>query len=219
MITALKSFKDFGKNIRNVIYKITSPSGKVYIGQTVHFYKRMTVYGGGHCKEQIKLYRSFLKHGINNHTVEILERCDNSDTLNLLEEQYIIKYDSFQNGLNCNLGGGVCKKYTDSFCLELLKLNHEGLNFSQIGRLYNIDFAVVSYLIRRVGIAIKHKKIFLEKQKRAVRSNKYIIPEYAKDENNDLVQVVSKRFDGHLRISEWHNCCNRLAKKITINII
>lgn len=212
MIVNLNNFKELGKNIKNVIYKITSPSGKVYIGQTVNFNKRMGVYNGGHCKQQPKMHRSFLKHGINNHTVEILERCENSDVLNILEEQYIIKYDSFKNGLNCNLGGDSRKKYTDAFCLELLKLNQEGLNFSQIGRLYDIGHRTVYQLIDRVGSPIKNKMIFSEKQWEHVKK-KELIPEYAKDENNELIKVIPKGFKPENRISDWHTYCNKAYRQ------
>jgi hypothetical protein len=47
------------------IYKITSPSKKVYIGQSVNIEKRKYFYEIGNCKKQIKLYNSIKKYGLN----------------------------------------------------------------------------------------------------------------------------------------------------------
>ena len=56
------------------IYKITSPSGRVYIGQSVNIEKRFLSYSKLlRCKTQIKLFRSFLKYGVINHIFETIE--------------------------------------------------------------------------------------------------------------------------------------------------
>lgn len=60
--------------IRNwTIYKITSPSGRVYIGKTIHFKKRLSYYKLAHCKSQTNLYNSLIKYGFEKHDVEIIE--------------------------------------------------------------------------------------------------------------------------------------------------
>jgi group I intron endonuclease len=55
------------------IYKITSPSNKVYIGQSVNVKKRWCSYdertAGPH------LINSFNKYGFNNHIFEVIEEC------------------------------------------------------------------------------------------------------------------------------------------------
>lgn len=58
------------------IYKITSPSGKVYIGQSTDIENRWRYYSRLQCKKQIKLYNSLLKYGWEQHNKEILELCD-----------------------------------------------------------------------------------------------------------------------------------------------
>ena len=55
------------------IYKITSPSGKIYIGQSVNIKDRIKAYKCGHCKEQPFVCNSILKHGWENHKFEIIE--------------------------------------------------------------------------------------------------------------------------------------------------
>lgn len=103
---------------RAVIYKITSPSGKLYIGKTVDFDSRITNYRNLNCHQQKAIYASILKYGWENHTVEILEE-SNPDKLNELEVKYIREYNSFKRdnplGLNLTRGGegSLGRKDTD----------------------------------------------------------------------------------------------------------
>ena len=55
-----------------VIYKITNPSGKVYIGQTWDWSMRIAFYRTRNCKTQIGVYNSLIKHGYDNHEFEII---------------------------------------------------------------------------------------------------------------------------------------------------
>ena len=85
------------------IYKITSPSKKIYIGQSVDIEKRFRSYKNlSHCKSQIKLYNSFLKYGVNNHIFEIVEECS-IELLNDKERYYQDFYNVLNSGLNCLL--------------------------------------------------------------------------------------------------------------------
>lgn len=58
------------------IYKIISPSGKIYIGQSIDIDRRIYDYILLRCKAQTILYNSLKKHGFNNHVFEIIEECD-----------------------------------------------------------------------------------------------------------------------------------------------
>lgn len=86
------------------IYKITSPSGKIYIGQSRCIRSRWISYKSiESIKNQTKLYRSFKKYGFNKHKFEIIHYCL-IDELNNLERYYQEFYDCIsQNGLNCLL--------------------------------------------------------------------------------------------------------------------
>ena len=92
------------------IYKITSPTGKIYIGQSVNINKRIGHYKCASCKEQVKLYHSIKKHGWSKHQFEILCECDKTE-LNDLEKHYIKFYDTFntEHGLNLSDGGHTTK--------------------------------------------------------------------------------------------------------------
>jgi group I intron endonuclease len=85
------------------IYKITSPSNRIYIGQSNNIDKRIKNYKKLiHCNLQPRLYRSFLKYGVENHFFDIIEECDEC-FLNERERYWQEVYDVINNGLNCLL--------------------------------------------------------------------------------------------------------------------
>jgi group I intron endonuclease len=87
------------------IYKITSPSGKIYIGQSIDIEKRWEWYKKIRCKSQIKLYNSLKKHGVNSHTFEIIEEC-NKNKMDEREIYWGNQYNVLNSGLNLRLGNG-----------------------------------------------------------------------------------------------------------------
>jgi group I intron endonuclease len=85
------------------VYKITSPSGKIYIGESKDIYKRWVYYKALNCQGQVKLYNSFKKHGVKNHIFEIIEECDFDDLL-CRERYWQDFYEATgRKGLNCFL--------------------------------------------------------------------------------------------------------------------
>ncbi len=90
------------------IYKLISPSGKVYVGQTRNFTERMRRYARMRCVSQSKLYAAIKKYGWETFTIEIIERYDNisQNALNAAETHYIKQLDCVKNGYNCCPCGG-----------------------------------------------------------------------------------------------------------------
>ena len=84
------------------IYKITSPSGRVYIGQSTDIERRFREYKSYRSISQTKLHRSFLKYGVSNHSFEVIIECKIKD-LNRLERYFQDYYDVLVKGLNCIL--------------------------------------------------------------------------------------------------------------------
>lgn len=85
------------------IYKITSPTGRIYIGQAVNVEKRWADYRRGNAKFQTKLKRSFFKYGVEAHIFEILIECPLNE-LNQRERYYQDLYEvTSEKGLNCVL--------------------------------------------------------------------------------------------------------------------
>ncbi len=66
-------------DIKNwVIYKITSPSGRIYIGKTSNLHNRLNAYRRHNCMFQKALLNSFNKYGFNNHKFDIIDEfCNN----------------------------------------------------------------------------------------------------------------------------------------------
>lgn len=98
--------------IHGIIYKYTSPSGKVYIGQTINERKRRNRFLNiNDSYSGIKIDRARKKYNPYNFTYEILEQYDIEDEdqiikiLNQREMYYIAKFDSVANGYNCDGGG------------------------------------------------------------------------------------------------------------------
>lgn len=86
------------------IYKITNPEGKIYIGCTINWSRRLNEYQSLKVKGQSKIYDSLLYHGVKNHFFEFIEECS-SDNLYEREITWITFYNSVENGLNIRLGG------------------------------------------------------------------------------------------------------------------
>ena len=106
------------------IYKITSPSNKIYIGQSKNIEKRKYKYSILDCKSQIKLYRSLLKYGFENHKFEIIEECK-IEELNIKERYYQDLHNVVNKGLNCQLQNENGKSCSLSEETKLkISLNH-----------------------------------------------------------------------------------------------
>lgn len=90
-----------------IIYKVTSPSNKIYIGITT---KSLDIRKKEHLKssrhwKQITLYKAFNKYGFENFIWEVIDTAEDLNQLREKEKFYIQKYDSFNNGYNSTLGG------------------------------------------------------------------------------------------------------------------
>lgn len=106
------------------IYKITSPSNKIYIGQSRDFERRIHFYKSVTCKSQTLLYNSLKKYGFENHKIEIIHECS-IEELDNLEIYYVDLYNSFNsdNGLNLKEGGGSNAKLSDFTKRKLREIN------------------------------------------------------------------------------------------------
>jgi len=103
-------YETIKKEGAQVIYKITSPSGKCYIGRAEDFYNRMRThkcessnqYNGG-------VYAAIRKYGWESMTFEIIDIALNRAEAIEKELKWILFFDSYKNGYNRTLkteGGG-----------------------------------------------------------------------------------------------------------------
>ena len=81
-----------------VIYKITNPNNRIYIGCTIDFKRRLSEYRRLSMAGQIKLYNSLVKYGFDNHIFEIIEEC-NEDIFHEREIYWIKHFNCIKEGL------------------------------------------------------------------------------------------------------------------------
>lgn len=113
------------------IYKITNPNGRVYIGQSNNIQRRFYLYQKKICKKQKLLYRSLLKHGVENHKFEVIEEC-NLELLNERERYWQEYHNVLENGLNLCLVSTKDKKYVHSKeSLIKISIAHSGKKLSK----------------------------------------------------------------------------------------
>ena len=99
-------FSDINAKIKysfSCIYKLTSPSGKIYIGQTQCLYDRVRRYRGGIFNKYMK--RAVEKYGSENIILEILERDVELKLLDEREQFYLDALQPFGNN-----GYNICRE-------------------------------------------------------------------------------------------------------------
>ena len=101
-------------NVKVYVYKITSPSGKSYIGVSKNPKKRFK----GHAKGDFPVGRAIRKYGINNISFRIIDEADSYANAYKLEQKYIAENNTMiPNGYNGNSGGVGGRK----FCSEIIE--------------------------------------------------------------------------------------------------
>lgn len=142
------------------IYKITNNiNGKIYIGQTIRTiqrrwneHKREAIIQREHSKSKY-LYSSMRLHDIKNFSIEEVIKVSSINKnelikeLDILEQEYIVKYKSLwtENGYNLTVGGGN----GHSRGSEIIKYTTEGvfigeyMSFSELSRIENVDVSTI----------------------------------------------------------------------------
>jgi group I intron endonuclease len=94
--------------MEHVIYKLTSPSGKMYIGRTRNFNTRMADHKHNALVKNQKnsLYKAIRKYGWDTFTKEIIATVVSEESAQLLEEMLIQKFNSVKCGYNDTYVGG-----------------------------------------------------------------------------------------------------------------
>lgn len=115
------------------IYKITSPSGRIYIGESKELKRRIAKYKKMYKSDsrQHKLYNSLKKYGWEAHVIEVIEECE-IDELLCRERFWQDFYDVLgQKGLNCKLTECGDKKQVHSEeTIEKMRAFHTGKEVS-----------------------------------------------------------------------------------------
>lgn len=93
------------------IYRIISPTNRIYIGQSSNIRKRLLKYKYGDIRSQPLLKKSIKKYGWKNHKVKILYIC-NKENLNKFERKLGLRYNVLSKyNLNLSLPSDGDKPY------------------------------------------------------------------------------------------------------------
>jgi group I intron endonuclease len=125
-----------------IIYKITNLiNGKIYIGVTSRpdirsrFIEHIS--GSNWSGRKSILHIAISKYGKDNFNIEIIEKTDSIENMFILENKYIIKYDSFYlngKGYNMTFGGeGRVNSVTTEETKKLLSLKGQEFNKTKRG--------------------------------------------------------------------------------------
>jgi group I intron endonuclease len=127
------------------IYKLTSPNGKIYIGQTNNLDGRLAEHKSNSKWRKTKLYNSIRKYGWDNFTKEVIGTTETRQNANLLEESLIQKFKATgHNGLNTRIsaeGGDVWEGRYDTpeymdFVARMKEIN-SGKNNGMYGKTHS----------------------------------------------------------------------------------
>ena len=122
------------------IYKITSPTGKIYIGESINLKNRCGYYlNPNRVKKQTAIYNSLIKHSVESHIIEIIELCDISE-LKIKERYYQEKFNSVETGLNCfyTATNEKKKKHSEN-TKKLMSEKSSGENNPFFGKTHSIE--------------------------------------------------------------------------------
>ena len=132
------------------IYMYTNKiNGKRYVGQTTRTLEKRHYQ---HLFQHESYFdRALQKYGKDNFTLEILaDDITNIDELNRLEEYYIEKYDTFNNGYNLNRGGENRTRFSKEDRDKIIDLLiNTKLSFSEIGEQTGYGFFTISNINSR----------------------------------------------------------------------
>ena len=118
------------------IYKIISPTDKIYIGQSTNIEKRLDNYRRLECKDQPIIYNSIKKYGWNYHQNEVIEEClvEQLDERELYWKQYYINLLDWKQMLFCHLidgkGGYKSEETKRKMSESIRKVPGRSLNMS-----------------------------------------------------------------------------------------
>ena len=170
-----------------IIYLLTSPSNKYYIGYTtrpladrVSEHVRSSVSGS-----EYPLHCAIRKYGIDSFDISCVESFDTDDINFIFDKEihWISTYDSFNNGYNCTIGGGgfLGGNHSES-TLRLFSEQRSGINHPLYGKHHSDE---------------TKNKISLKARKRlSIPSNN---PMYGRSHSESSKQLISDKAMGNTR--------------------
>ena len=208
------------------IYKIISPSGKIYIGQSVNIKDRFRKYRTLNCKQQIKLYNSLVKYGFDDHKCEIIEECNENQLLEreiYWKEYYkVLKIPS----LCCRIdgkGGNDSEetrqnklKKSNKFKKDILEL-YNAKSILEISKILNLDYGTIKLFLVKEGIYEKgknfkkHPKSRIDKMKK-IMINKLGTKIYQMDINGNIINEFPSQAEAFRKTGIGQSCISSCCR-------
>ncbi len=173
-----------------VIYKITNPTGSIYIGQTSNFEDRIKRYKQLRCNRQVKIYHSIKKYGWDAHTIEIIDRCNETNYwereiywIDFYKSNYAKHKEN--NGLNLCDGGKGNKGYkaTD----ESKRKNSDRAKKRGVAHMHTPEMRKKSGMVR----SQKYKGVFFGNEMYSFTNGRS--EETKKRALNNMIDVVGRK--------------------------
>jgi group I intron endonuclease len=166
--------------IKTGIYKIISPTDKIYVGQSIDIEKRWKKYRDCINHNQPKIFRSIKKYGIENHIFKIIEECnvDELDKRELYWKQYYLDILGWNNILFCQLKDGKGGFRSEETKRKMSKSNK--------GRIFSEESKLKMKISRNKRIIPKETGQKISQSKKGIRVDSI----FTKERNNKKLLMI-----------------------------
>lgn len=159
-----------------VIYKITNPNDKIYIGQAKNIKRRINRYKCLDCKNQRLLYNSIAKYGWSSHKLDIIYRFDGdrlkADKIEVFFVEFFNSYfyENKIRGMNLTKGGENKNHLKEKDFVNMVQKTRKGYTHSEETRLKisQSNKGMVSWA-KGVKFTEEHKKKISESRKKLLK--------------------------------------------------
>lgn len=191
-----------------VIYKITSPSGKLYVGKTYDLRKRVNAYKCDVRKNRkdLKLHNSLRKYGWDAHVLEIIEEVSD-ELMNEREIYWISELNTYcygnPNGLNMTKGGDGQR---NSWMNDLKRRKKQSKLFSGEGNPFYGKTHSEEYKIKKSREVSEYNK-----------KNNVKIPEWGVEKGREKVRRKIVCYDSAGKFVKEYNSIAEASKELNIS--
>lgn len=195
--------------MRAGIYKLTSPSGASYVGQSLNLKKRLGEYRRLACVSQPKIYNAISKYGWDSIKVDILWKAHKPNryrnikiTLDAIEKHAIKKYDCVANGYNAREGGTNGYTHTDDTIRLISEANMIEVNQYSLDGKFIKTWPSATDVSDSLGISFSHISTICNGHGRRKTTGGYMW-RFATEGPNDIKPFTCNRGSNKLKVNQY----------------